>query len=57
MNLRYFFYFFALLLYVSTALNSYGFDDEFFNIGIIIHHVVDIYGKIPCIKPNPGTRM
>ena len=35
MNLRYFFYFLALLLYVSTSLNSYGFDDEFINISFV----------------------
>jgi len=35
MNIRYFFYFLTSLLYVSTALNTYGFDDEFFNIKLV----------------------
>lgn len=35
MNLRYFLYLFTLILYAGTAFNSYGFDDEFFNISLV----------------------
>jgi hypothetical protein len=52
-NLRYFFYFLALLLYVSTALNSYGFDDEFFNIGIVEAYGLSAFLTTQTIDVHP----
>jgi len=43
MNLRYVFYFLASILYVSTALNSYGFDDEYFNIDIVERYGISAF--------------
>jgi hypothetical protein len=53
MNLRHFFYFFTLLLYVSTALNSYGFDDEFFNIILVERYGMSAFSFTQTMSVHP----
>jgi len=38
MNLRYILYGFTILIYISTAFHSLGFDDEFFNVNLVEQH-------------------
>ena len=48
-----FFYFLALLLYVSTALNSYGFDDEITNISFVEAYGFSTYLTTQTIDVHP----
>ena len=53
MNLRYFLYGFTSLIYISTAFQSYGFDDEFFNISLVEQHGLSAFLVTQSIDVHP----